>query len=67
MHTATDDIELLVQGRLSGERRAEVHAHILACLHCQERVMDEQEALYNTEIALEQEVYRPRGHLCRTV
>ena len=49
MHTAPDDIELLVQGRLSDERRVEVHAHILACLHCQERVMDEQEALYHIE------------------
>ena len=53
MCTAPDDIELLVWGRLSDERRSKVHAHILACLHCQERVMDEQEAIYHIETAYE--------------
>jgi hypothetical protein len=56
-HTAPDDIELLIQGRLFDGRTAEVHDHILTCQQCQERVMDEQEARYHIENAFEQEAY----------
>jgi hypothetical protein len=57
MHTPPDDIELLVQGRLSDGRMAEVHAHLLTCLQCQECVMDEQEARYHIENPFEQKVH----------